>query len=121
MLSDPESGRKGLIRRTLKQIGGTWLSSPWRRVVQSLFFLGFVTLFIWVCWPYGGTNYAQHREAKEKIAAELFLILDPLVSISTAIASKSWVWSLSAAGIILAVCLVVSRAGSADTFARSGR
>ncbi len=107
--SDPESGRKGLVRRALKKIGETWLSSPWRRVVQALFFLGFVALFVWVCWPYGGTNYAQHRESKEKIAAEFFLIIDPLVGLSTAIAARSWVWSLTAAGVILAVCVFIPR------------
>jgi NAD-dependent dihydropyrimidine dehydrogenase PreA subunit len=108
-LSDPESGRKGWIRRGLKKIGETWLSSPARRVVQALFFLAFVAFFLWVCWPYGGTNYAAHRESKEKLAAEFFLILDPLVSLSTAIAARSWVWSLSAAGIILAVCVFIPR------------
>jgi len=108
-LSDPETGRKGRLRKTLARVGDTWLSSPWRRVVQASFFLGFITLFVWVAWPYGGADYAQHREWKEKIAAEFFLIIDPLVSLSTSIASRQWVWSLSAAGIILAVCLLIPR------------
>jgi polyferredoxin len=75
----------------------------------SRLFLGFITLFVWVAWPYGGSDYAQHREWKEKIAAEFFLIIDPLVSLSTSIASRQWVWSLGAAGIILAVCLLIPR------------
>ena len=108
-LSDRETGRKGLIRKTLKAIGDTWLSSPWRRVVQAAFFALFIILFTYVAWPYGGTNYAQHRESKELIDAELFLIIDPLVSLSTAIAAKSWVWSLTAAAIILAVCIFIPR------------
>src|SRR5258706_10811796 len=107
--SDPVTGKKGLVRRVLQNIGTTWHSSPWRRVVQAGFFLAFLAFFCYVCWPYGGTNYAAHRESKEKIAAETFLILDPLVSLSTAIASRSWVWSLTAAGIILAVCIFVPR------------
>jgi polyferredoxin len=37
------------------------------------------------------------------------LIIDPLVSLSTSIAARSWVWSLTAAGIILAVCLFIPR------------
>ncbi|MCK6501368.1 MAG: 4Fe-4S binding protein, partial [Nitrospira sp.] len=78
-------------------------------MVQALFFAGFVALFVWVCWPYGGTDYARHREAREVVAAEFFLILDPLVSLSTAIASRSWVWSLTAAGVILAVCVFIPR------------
>lgn len=109
LLSDRETGRKGWIRRGLKAIGESWHSSPWRRVVQGLFFAGFIALFTWVCWPYGGTDYAAHRESKEKVAAEFFLIIDPLVALSTAIASRSWVWSLGAAGLILAACLLVPR------------
>jgi ferredoxin len=108
-LSDPETGRKGRLRKILARVGGTWLSSPWRRVAQAAFFLGFITLFVWVAWPYGGADYAQHRESKEKIAAEFFLIIDPLVSLSTSLATKNWVWSLGAAGIILAVCLLIPR------------
>jgi polyferredoxin len=111
LLSDRETGRRGWIRKVLKNVGETWLSSPWRRVVQAGFFLGFVLLFVWVCWPYGGTDsdYARHREAKEKVAAEFFLVLDPLVSLSTAIASRSWIGSLAAAGVILLVCVFVPR------------
>ena len=107
--SDPATGKKGLVRRVLQNIGTTWHSSPWRRVVQAGFFAAFLAFFCYVCWPYGGTNYADHRESKEKVAAETFLIIDPLVSLSTAIASKSWVWSLSAAAIILAICIYIPR------------
>lgn len=107
--SDRDTGRKGWIRRVLAAIGDTWLTSPWRRVVQAVAFAGFVGLFVWVCWPYGGTDYARHREAKEQVAAEFFLILDPLVSLSTAIASRSWVWSLASAAMILVVCLLIPR------------
>jgi polyferredoxin len=99
----------GRTRRLLQKLGTTWHSSPWRRVVQAAFFAAFLAFFVWVCWPYGGTNYAEHREAKEKVAAEAFLILDPLVAISTAIAARSWVWSLGAAGLILLVCLFIPR------------
>jgi ferredoxin len=109
LISDRETGRKGLIRRGLKALGETWHSAPLRRTAQGLCFLGFVALFSWVCWPYGGTDYAAHREAKEKVAAEFFLIIDPLVALSTAIASRSWVWSLAAAGAILLACLFIPR------------
>ncbi len=57
-------------------------------------------------WP---SHYADNLAAKEKIAAELFLAIDPLVSLSTAIASRSWVWSLACAAIILLVCLLIPR------------
>ena len=57
-------------------------------------------------WP---AHYAENLEQKESVAAELFLVIDPLVSLSTAIAAKSWVWSLVCAGIILVVCVLIPR------------
>jgi len=57
-------------------------------------------------WP---SHYARGLAAKERVAAELFLLLDPLVSVSTAIAGRTWVWSLGAAAVAIAVCLVVPR------------
>ncbi len=57
-------------------------------------------------WP---SHYADNLSRKETVAAELFLVIDPLVSLSTGIASRSWVWSLSCAGIILAACVFVPR------------
>ena len=57
-------------------------------------------------WP---SHYAENLAAKEKIPAETFLIIDPLVSLSTAIASRSWVWSLSCAAAILIVCILIPR------------
>ncbi len=57
-------------------------------------------------WP---SHYADDFAAREVIPADLFLAIDPLVSISTAIAARSWVWSLSSAAVILAICLVIPR------------
>jgi hypothetical protein len=57
-------------------------------------------------WP---SHYADNLSRKEKLAAELFLVIDPLVSLSTGIASRSWVWSLSCAGTILVACVFVPR------------
>ena len=57
-------------------------------------------------WP---SHHADNLAAKERLAAESFLIIDPLVSLSTALAARSWVWSLAAAGAILAVCVLIPR------------
>lgn len=57
-------------------------------------------------WP---SHYADTFESEDRIPAEIFLILDPLVSLSTAAASKSWVWSLSSALVILAACILIPR------------
>ncbi len=57
-------------------------------------------------WP---EQYATNLQRKEWIPAEFFLAIDPLVSLSTAVASRSWVWSLISAGGILLACIFVPR------------
>jgi polyferredoxin len=101
------SGRLGRILRTL---GPTWAGSPIRRLAQVLCLLGFLILFFYVCWPYGSRAYAETFRAKEIVEAELFLLLDPLVSISAALAGKMLVGSLTAAGVVIFVCLLFPRA-----------
>lgn len=212
--SDRKTKRRGWLRRCLRRLGTSWLSSPVRRCVQSVCLVTFLALFCYTCWPYdtrpptpgwisagwtlsgidqetGGirlqgasphelavpvqsrvwltvplevgalqqeafpmqlqsvngefTNlmpvgeladslldylisspemaweihqqdpiawpdhYAANLQRKEWIPAEFFLAIDPLVSLSTAIASRSWVWSLSSAGGILLACILIPR------------
>ena len=57
-------------------------------------------------WP---SHYADNLASKEHLPADFFLTIDPLVSLSTAIASRSWVWSLTCAAIIMSVCLLIPR------------
>ena len=57
-------------------------------------------------WP---SHYADNLKAKEKLPAKSFLALDPLVSISTAVAGRAWVWSLVWAGVLLGVCVFIPR------------
>jgi ferredoxin len=58
-------------------------------------------------WP---SHYRDDLAAKEAwIPVDSFLVLDPLVSLSTAVASRQWVWSLVCAAAILLVCLVIPR------------
>ncbi len=58
-------------------------------------------------WP---SHYADDLLAKQRLlGAESMLAIDPLVSVAAAVASRSWVWSLWCAGVILLVCLVVPR------------
>lgn len=57
-------------------------------------------------WP---DHYAENLARKELISAELFLVIDPLVSLSTAVAARSWVWSLTSAAVILLVCVLIPR------------
>ncbi len=57
-------------------------------------------------WP---SHYADDLADKEFFPAEAFLVIDPLVSISTAIAARSWVWSLICAALILLACVLIPR------------
>lgn len=210
LFADPLTAKPGLIRRTLRRIGPTWLSAPVRRAAQAVCFVLFLVLFFYVCWPYdaqpaqswpnwqpaefdaaagratvrdgqtpdGGfregtavfvadesiheaeqrligrfviqsladnqlvlepaeplapesidliafssgpwtlherqpagwpSHYADQLAAKEVVPAESILVIDPLVSLSTAVAARSWVWSLVCAAAILAVCVLIPR------------
>ncbi len=127
MVSDLEGGKPGLIRRMLQWLGPTWLSAPGRRIIQGICFLLFLWLFLYVCWPYeaapssqidiqtvdGTANWPSHYQEdfahKEFVEAEVFLIIDPLVAISTAIAAKAWVWSLYWAAGMIIVCILFPR------------
>jgi ferredoxin len=106
----PPTVARRALRRALGKIGPTWRSSPLRRISQSVCLLLFLVLLFYVCWPPGSPPYAEAREAKEFLQAETFLALDPLVSISTALTARAWVWSLSWAAVILLVCVVFPRA-----------
>jgi ferredoxin len=103
-------GTSSPLGRILKSLGPTWSGSPVRRVVQVLCLLGFLVLFFYVCWPYGSRQYAEAFRAREIVEAELYFLLDPLVSISTAIAARMLIGSLTAAGIAILVCLLFPRA-----------
>lgn len=119
--SNPQTKQRGLFRRMLRGFGPSWLSSPVRRVCQGVCFVTFLILFFYVCWPYTArpvenlpaetwpSHYADELASKEKISAEFFLTIDPLLSLSTAIAARSWVWSLTCAAIILAACVLIPR------------
>ena len=135
IFSDSMKGKAGILRRILKQIGPVTQSSPLRRVIQAVCFVLFLILFFHTCWPYSAqpdaeavlrtaegeawkdasgrvwpAHYTLDREAKEPFYhAELFLILDPLVAITTAIAAKAWVWSLIWAAGMLLVCVLFPR------------
>ena len=97
---------KGL-RNVLKRLGPTWLSSPVRRFFQAACLILFLVMFFYVCWPYG-SEHDQGSVGKLPYA-ELFLVLDPLLSVSVAVAARTWVWSLVAAGAILLVGMVFPR------------
>jgi len=48
----PTTGKEGVLRRMLRKTGITALSSPTRRVLQSVCFVLFLWSFFHICWPY---------------------------------------------------------------------
>ena len=95
------------LHNILRKFGPTWLSTPWRRVAQTFCLFVFLVLFFYVSWPYRIDYRSENVVQFPQL--ELFLILDPLVSISTALAAKALVWSLTAAAIVLLIGVVFPR------------
>lgn len=118
-VSDWTARKPGAVRQFLRRLGPSVESSPVRRAVQAASFLFFLVLFFYVAWPYTAqpasepvgwpSHYADDLARKELAPAESMLVIDPLVSLSTAIASRSWVWSLVCAAMILAAAVFVPR------------
>ncbi|MDA0337157.1 MAG: 4Fe-4S binding protein [bacterium] len=113
-------GKKtGFVRRCLQQVGVSWQSSPFRRLIQTLCFMLFCVLFYHAWWPYSAqpdpaasgwpSHYADDFIDREFVEGEIFLALDPLLSISTAIAARTWIWSLAWAAVMLGIGILVPR------------
>ena len=125
----PKQDSVGVPGRLINWAAPTWRYSPVRRIAQTASLTAFLVLFLYVCFPYTAvparqgtgaipdemgeqswpSHYADDILQKERVPAELFLAIDPLVSLSTAIAARTWIWSLTFAGVVLLVCLVVPR------------
>jgi len=97
------------LRRTLARLGPAWQAAPIRRLIQTAGLLLFLLLLFYVCWPYGSADYARTMHAKEYIPAETFLLLDPLLAISTALAGKIWIPALVWTVALLGLCLFFPR------------
>ena len=89
------------------------------RIVQSVCLVLFLDAFFRVCWPYSEQFSATTLSDKEWFPVDTFLLIDPLVGVSTALAGKvlNWTTFTWTVGIVL-FCLLVPRA-SADISARS--
>ncbi|MCL4205150.1 MAG: 4Fe-4S binding protein [Pirellulaceae bacterium] len=106
-----QTGWRGRIHRLLARIGPVTRSSPWRRTIQVIALAMFLVAFVYVCWPYSQHFDETLFSSKETYPVELFLLIDPLVGVSTALAGRivnpaTFVWTLA----ILAFCLLVPRA-----------
>jgi len=72
----------------LERIGPVTRASPLRRGVQLVCLLLFLYAFFYVCWPYAATFGAATFSDKESYPVELFVLIDPLVGLSTAMAGR---------------------------------
>jgi ferredoxin len=105
------TGWRGRAWRWLEKAGPITRSSPARRGIQIVCLLIFLDAFFRVCWPYAERFSSTTFSDKETLPVESFLLIDPLVGLSTALAGKvlNWAtlwWMLG----ILAFCIVIPRA-----------
>jgi ferredoxin len=104
------SGGRKVLDTTLRKIGPTWQAAPIRRTVQALCLLVYLDLFFRVAWPYSAAFSQQVLAGKEWLPVEVFLWLDPLVGLSTALAARWWNVALIGMAAVLAIGLVFQRA-----------
>ena len=106
-----KKSKRGAWWKALDRVGAVTRSSPARRVIQVICLVLFLDAFFRVCWPYSSRFSADTFSDKEYLPVELFLLIDPLVGVSTALAGRilNWqtlVWTLG----ILAFCVLIPRA-----------
>jgi len=102
---------RGRWHTVLTWLGPTWRSAPARRIVQCVCLVLFLDAFFRVCWPYSEQFSATTLSDKEWLPVDTFLLIDPLVGVSTAIAGRvlNWITLSWTVGIVL-FCLLVPRA-----------
>jgi polyferredoxin len=104
-------GWRGVAWRWLERIGPVTRSAPTRRVIQIVCLLVFLDALFRVCWPYSSHFSSTTFSDKESLPVESFLLIDPLVGLSTALAGKvlNWATLWWMVGIV-AFCVVIPRA-----------
>ena len=104
-------GWRGFLYKLLEWIDPATRSSPIRRGVQVICLVLFLYAFFYVCWPYSEHFSETNFSDKEHFSVELFLLIDPLAGLSTALAGRivnlATLWWT---GAILLVCILVPRA-----------
>jgi NAD-dependent dihydropyrimidine dehydrogenase PreA subunit len=104
-------GWVGLCWRFLERIGTTTRSSPVRRTIQLVCLIAFLDAFTRVCWPYGEAFSNGLFSSKEYLPVDTFLLIDPLVGLSTALAGK--IINIATLGWMFAIllfCVLIPRA-----------
>ncbi|MEO2015591.1 MAG: 4Fe-4S binding protein, partial [Fuerstiella sp.] len=105
------TGWRGVCWRWLERIGPVTHSSPLRRGIQIVCLFLFLDAFFRVCWPYAEHFTANTFGDKESLPVESFLLIDPLVGLSTALAGKVLNWATLWWMVgIMAFCVIIPRA-----------
>ncbi len=104
-------GWQGFLYSVLEWIDPATRSSPVRRAVQIICLVLFLYAFFYVCWPYSRQFSETTFSDKEYLSVDLFLLIDPLAGLSTALAGRIVNWTtLWWAGAILLFCVLIPRA-----------
>ncbi len=77
--------------------------------MQTVFFILFLLLFFYVSWPYADIFATDLFSNKEILPAEAFLLLDPLVGLSAAVATRAFNIALIGTVVVISVSLLVPR------------
>ena len=105
------TGWRGRAWKWLERIGPATRSSPARRFIQATCLVLFLDAFFRVCWPYAEHFTSDTFGVKETIKVESFLLIDPLVALSTALAAKAFNWPTFFWFVgIVAFCIIIPRA-----------
>ena len=104
------TGWRGSLYATLERVAPVTRSSPLRRAVQIVCLALFLYAFFVVCWPYAERFDETTFSGKETYPVELFLLLDPLVGLSTVLAGRFFnLATLAWTAGILGFCVLVPR------------
>ena len=104
-------GWTGWSYRQLDRVAPVTRSSPLRRTLQAVCLVMFLVAFFYICWPYAATFDTTTFSDKAVYRVDAFLLLDPLVGVSTALAGGGFntptiLWTVG----ILLFCMLVPRA-----------
>jgi polyferredoxin len=107
------SERRGVVGAAyflLSLVGKKTRCSPVRRAVQLTCLALFLFAFFYMSWPYSDQFSETTFSERETFKVELFLLLDPLVGLSTAIAGRMFnlptlTWTFG----ILLICALIPR------------
>ncbi len=105
------SGVRGSLYRLVDRLAPVTRSAPVRRAVQYLALILFCYAFFVICWPYAASFDTTTFSDKAVYPVHLFLLVDPLVGLSTVLAGRflngaTLLWTVG----ILLFCLLVPRA-----------